>query len=44
MIDPGRLLARDFASMLLDIVPDAPCNDDTFACLRCAWSSTTWFR
>ena len=32
MIDPGRLLARDFASMLLDIVPDAPCNDDTFAC------------
>ena len=32
MIDPGRLLARDFASMLLDIVPDAPCNDDGFAC------------
>jgi hypothetical protein len=32
MVDPGRLLARDFASMLLDIVPDAPCNDDTFAC------------
>jgi hypothetical protein len=29
---PGRLLARDFASMLLDVVPDAPCNDDTFAC------------
>ena len=32
MIDPGRLLVRDFASMLLDIVPDAPCNDATFAC------------
>jgi hypothetical protein len=32
MIDPGRLLVRDFASMLLDIVPDAPCSDDTFAC------------
>ena len=32
MIDPGRLLVRDVASMLLDIVPDAPCNDDTFAC------------
>ena len=32
MIDPGRLLVRDFASMLLDVVPDAPCSDDTFAC------------
>ena len=32
MIESGRLLARDFASMLLDIVPDTPCNDDTFAC------------
>jgi len=32
MIDPGRLLARDFASMLLDVVPDAPCSDDSFAC------------
>jgi uncharacterized membrane protein len=32
MVVPGRLLARDFASMLLDIVPDAPCHDDTFAC------------
>ena len=32
MIDPGRLLVRDVASMLLDIVPDAPCTDDTFAC------------
>ena len=32
MVQSGRLLARDFASMLLDIVPDAPCNDDTFAC------------
>ena len=28
----GPLLARDVASMLLDIVPDTPCNDDTFAC------------
>lgn len=32
MIDPGRLLVRDFASMLLDVVPDTPCSDDTFAC------------
>lgn len=32
MTVPGRLLARDVASMLLDIVPDTPCNDDTFAC------------
>jgi hypothetical protein len=32
MVQPDRLLARDFASMLLDIVPDAPCHDDTFAC------------
>jgi hypothetical protein len=32
MIETGRLLAGDVASMLLDIVPDAPCSDDTFAC------------
>ena len=32
MVVPGRLLGRDFASMLLDIVPDTPCYDDTFAC------------
>jgi hypothetical protein len=32
MVVPGRLLARDFASMLLDVVPDAPCSDDGFAC------------
>jgi hypothetical protein len=32
MVDPGRLLARDFASMILDMVPDAPCADDSVAC------------
>ena len=32
MVVPGRLLARDFASMLLDIVPDAPCQGDGFDC------------
>ena len=32
MIDPGRLLVRDFASMLLDVVPDPPCTDAGFAC------------
>jgi len=32
VIEPGQLLVRDVASMLLDIVPDAPCTDDTFAC------------
>jgi hypothetical protein len=32
MIDPGPLLVRDFASTILDIVPDAPCRDETFAC------------
>jgi hypothetical protein len=32
MVVPGRLLARDFASMILDLVPDAPCSDDSFEC------------
>lgn len=32
MVVPARLLARDFASMLLDVVPDAPCQDDGVAC------------
>ena len=32
MLSTGRLLAGDVASMLLDIVPDTPCFDDTFAC------------
>jgi len=32
MYSPGSLLARDVASMLLDLVPDAPCSDDGFAC------------
>lgn len=29
---PGPLRAGDVASMLLDLVPDSPCRDDTFAC------------
>lgn len=29
---PGPLLVRDFASMILDLVPDAPCTDDGVAC------------
>jgi hypothetical protein len=32
MYSPRSLLARDVASMLLDLVPDAPCSDDGFAC------------
>jgi hypothetical protein len=32
MSESGTLLARDFASMLLDVVPDAPCDDASVAC------------
>lgn len=32
MSEVGPLLAGDFASMLLDVVPDAPCGDASVAC------------
>jgi len=32
MGSPGLLLARDFASTILDVVPDTPCTDDSVAC------------
>ncbi|HXJ36122.1 MAG TPA: hypothetical protein VMS22_18980 [Candidatus Eisenbacteria bacterium] len=32
MVPTGPLLARDFASTILDIVPDTPCYDDSVAC------------
>lgn len=43
MMSPGPLLVRDFASTLLDIVPDAPCSEDTVACtLRSLVEYLTW--
>jgi hypothetical protein len=32
MWSTGELLADDLASMLLDILPDTPCFDDTLSC------------
>jgi membrane protein implicated in regulation of membrane protease activity len=32
MTIPGPFRAGDVASMLLDLVPDDPCSDDTIAC------------
>ncbi len=32
MTIPGPIRAGDVASMLLDLVPDDPCRDDTVAC------------
>ena len=32
MSGQGPILARDVASMLLEIVPDAPCTDDGLVC------------
>ena len=32
MTIPGPIRAGDVASMLLDLVPDDPCSDDTVAC------------
>ena len=32
MTIPGPFRAGDVASMLLDLVPDDPCSDDTVAC------------